>query len=86
MPTTQEFWAASPTESAALQAGIGVDVAALQAPWQEAVGAVLAQATLQPGSAQGYLTRGKQGQHSEHLSYLLAELQSLAREHPEGVW
>jgi ring-1,2-phenylacetyl-CoA epoxidase subunit PaaC len=32
------------------------------------------------------VTRGKEGQHSEHLSYLLAEMQSVARAHPEGTW
>jgi ring-1,2-phenylacetyl-CoA epoxidase subunit PaaC len=30
--------------------------------------------------------QGKQGVHSEHLSYLLAEMQSLARAHPGAVW
>jgi ring-1,2-phenylacetyl-CoA epoxidase subunit PaaC len=34
----------------------------------------------------GHLTRGKEGQHSEHLSYLLYEMQSLARAHPGAVW
>lgn len=86
MPYTQEFWVVSPTESAALQAGIAVDVAALQGAWRQSVDAVLAEATLQPVSATGFVTHGKQGQHSEHLSYLLAEMQSLARAHPEGVW
>jgi ring-1,2-phenylacetyl-CoA epoxidase subunit PaaC len=37
-------------------------------------------------AATGYVTQGKFGTHSEHLSYLLAEMQSLARAHPEGVW
>jgi ring-1,2-phenylacetyl-CoA epoxidase subunit PaaC len=34
----------------------------------------------------GHTTRGKAGQHSEHLSYLLAEMQSLARAHPQATW
>jgi ring-1,2-phenylacetyl-CoA epoxidase subunit PaaC len=29
---------------------------------------------------------GKKGIHSEHLGFLLAEMQSLARAHPNGVW
>ena len=29
---------------------------------------------------------GKQGQHTEALSYLLAEMQVLPRTHPEAVW
>jgi ring-1,2-phenylacetyl-CoA epoxidase subunit PaaC len=29
---------------------------------------------------------GKQGRHSEHLGYLLAEMQSLHRAHPGATW
>ena len=86
MPYTQEFWTVSPTHSAAFQVDVAIDVATLQAQWQQSVSAVLADANLQDAGAKGYLTHGKQGQHSEHLSYLLTEMQSLARAHPEGVW
>jgi len=34
----------------------------------------------------GLLTTGKSGLHSEHLDFLLAEMQVLARAHPEAVW
>jgi ring-1,2-phenylacetyl-CoA epoxidase subunit PaaC len=39
-----------------------------------------------PPAVDGYVPQGKQGVHSEHLSYLLAEMQSLARAHPGAVW
>jgi ring-1,2-phenylacetyl-CoA epoxidase subunit PaaC len=29
---------------------------------------------------------GRSGRHSEHLGYILAELQFLQRAHPEAVW
>jgi ring-1,2-phenylacetyl-CoA epoxidase subunit PaaC len=29
---------------------------------------------------------GKQGMHSEHLGFVLAEMQSLARAHPQATW
>ena len=29
---------------------------------------------------------GKQGVHSEHFGYLVAEMQSLARSHPGATW
>jgi len=32
------------------------------------------------------VTEGKLGVHSEHLGFLLAEMQSLARAHPNGRW
>ena len=86
LPYTQEFWASSPAESAAIAAGIGVDPNALKSDWDAIVDAALAEATLQRPPLGGYVPEGKQGIHSEHLGYLLAEMQSLARAHPNGVW
>ena len=86
LPYTQEFWAGSPAESAAIAAGIGVDPNALKSDWDTIVDAALAEATLQRPPLGGYVPEGKEGIHSEHLGYLLAEMQSLARAHPNGVW
>ncbi len=86
MPYTQEFWAHSPAEAAAVEAGIGVDLNTLKADWDAIVDAALAEATLQRPAAGGYVSQGKNGVHSEHLGFLLAEMQSLARAHPNGVW
>ncbi len=76
MPYTQEFWTASETQ--ALQP--------LKDRWQASVEAVVSEATLKMPNAVGHITRGHEGIHSEHLSYLLAYMQSLARAHPEAVW
>ena len=86
LPYTQEFWAGSPAESAAIAAGIGVDPNALKSDWDAIVDAALAEATLQRPPLGGYVPEGKQGIHSEHLGYLLGEMQSLARAHPNGNW
>lgn len=85
-PYTQEFWVQSPAEAAAIEAGIGVDMATLQADWDAIVDAALAEATLKRPAVGGYITEGKNGIHSEHLGFLLAEMQSLARAHPHGKW
>ena len=85
-PYTEEFWAHSPAEAAAVEAGIGVDVLTLKADWNTLVDAALAEATLTQPAVGGYVTEGKKGLHSEHLGFLLAEMQSLARAHPQGVW
>jgi len=86
MPLTQEFWTASDFETAAVEAGIGADTAVLHAAWSEAVDTILAEATLKRPASTGYLTQGKNRIHSEHLSWLLSELQGLARAHPEATW
>jgi ring-1,2-phenylacetyl-CoA epoxidase subunit PaaC len=86
MPYTQEFFILADHERDALAQGIGIDMAALRDAWQTQVATVVTEATLQMSPAAGHITRGKEGQHSEHLSYLLAEMQSLARAHPGAVW
>jgi ring-1,2-phenylacetyl-CoA epoxidase subunit PaaC len=86
MPFTQEWWTQTAMEKAALVSDTGIDVAALRPTWQASVNTVMNQATLKIPNDTGYVTHGKEGQHSEHLSYLLAEMQSLARAHPEATW
>lgn len=80
LPFTQEWFTTSPLELDA------IDMAALHSTWHSMVSSVVAQATLQMPSPTGHVSRGKEGLHSEHLSYLLAEMQSLARAHPEATW
>ena len=86
MPFTQEFWTASEMETAAVKTGAGVDVAAFKAEWEAMVADTVQAATLKPAASTGFVTTGKQGVHCEHLGFLLAEMQSLARAHPEAVW
>ena len=86
MPYTEEFWSVSHAEEQAAQQGTGVAAASLNDAWNEMVDAALFEATLKRPPAGGHLPQGKRRVHSEHLSYLLGEMQSLARQHPEAVW
>jgi ring-1,2-phenylacetyl-CoA epoxidase subunit PaaC len=86
LPYTQEFWTASAFETQVAQQGVGVAVTRVKHDWETLVNNTLAEATLQRPSCAGFVTTGKLGVHSEHLSFLLDEMQSLARAHPEGVW
>ena len=86
MPYTQEFWTPTAMESAAVKTGMGVDTQQLQVAWNTLVNDALAQATLKRPADGGYVSTGKTGVHSEHLGFVLAEMQSLARAHPEAVW
>ena len=83
---TQEFWTTSPQEASALSNGTGIDMAALQTDWNQIVDAALQEASLQRPAAGGFVTTGKQGIHSEHLGFVLTEMQSLARAHPQATW
>ncbi|MCW7944301.1 phenylacetate-CoA oxygenase [Streptomyces hygroscopicus] len=57
---------------------------------QEEVAAVLRQVTQAAGlpfpAGQSLPGAGRDGDHTEHLALLLAELQSVARAHPEATW
>ena len=86
LPYTQEFWAASAPEAAALANGTGLDMASLRQDWDQIVNDALQEAQLQRPAAGGFVPTGKQGVHSEHLGFVLAEMQSLARAHPQAVW
>ena len=86
LPYTSEFWTASAPEKAALANGSGIDVASLREDWNAIVDAALAEATLQRPGDSAFVPTGKQGVHSEHLGFVLAEMQSLARQHPGATW
>ncbi len=54
--------------------------------WHANVAAVLAEATLTKPEDGWMAAGGKQGHHSEHLGYLLAEMQHLQRVHLGASW
>jgi ring-1,2-phenylacetyl-CoA epoxidase subunit PaaC len=83
---THEMFVASPAEQEAVAAGIAPDPASLAAGWSSRVDEVLKEATLKRPPDVAYSWHGKRGQHSEHLGYLLAEMQSLQRSHPGALW
>lgn len=64
----------------------GPDLAAIEAAWRENVAALLQQATLTMPDAEPLRAGGRQGKHSEHLGYLVAEMQHLRRSHPGASW
>jgi ring-1,2-phenylacetyl-CoA epoxidase subunit PaaC len=86
MPYTQEFWTKSPAESAAMANGTGFDTLSIRDAWDAEIDAALAEAKLKRTPAAGHVSRGKEGLHSEHLGYVLAEMQGLARQHPGATW
>ena len=87
---TGEMFAVDATERALIDAGIAADAAALEPHWRTAVQAVFDEATLAVPTdswMQGTRGRGgKQGVHTEHLSHMLAVMQSLPRAHPDAQW
>ena len=85
-PYTNELFDADEVDREVLAASIGPDPATLGKNWSRRVDAVLVKATLARPAPAKFGWYGKQGRHSEHLGYLLAELQSLHRAHPGATW
>ena len=66
--------------------GVVVDPVSLRGAYDQAIDAVLAEATLdRPAHRRGVLG-GRRGHHSEHLGHLLAEMQFLPRAYPDATW
>ena len=85
-PYTGELFVADAIDDDLAARGIGCDLATLRAPWRAVVDDVRERATLQAVSDGWMHAGGKQGRHGEALSYLLAEMQSVARGVPAERW
>ncbi len=83
---THEMFVVSPAEQDAVARGIAPDPASLAAAWSSRVDEVLKQATLKKPPDVPYAWHGKRGQHGEHLSRLLAEMQVMQRTYPGAKW
>lgn len=83
---TSEMFEADAIDRQAVLDGVAPEPAALAAEWAERVESVLREATLTVPARQPYAWHGKRGQHSEHLGYLLAEMQHLPRTYPGARW
>jgi len=69
-----------------VDAGVAADPAGLREPVLAYVGAVIAEATLRVPETTVRHSGGRRGVHTEQLGYLLAEMQHLARSHPDARW
>ena len=85
-PYTREMFDCDVVDDAAEASGLGPARHALRAAWNAEVSAVFAEAQLTMPAATPFLSTGMQGRHSEHLGFMLAEMQSLQRQHPGGRW
>lgn len=83
---TGEMFAAAEYERQAAEEGIGTDSCLLKEAWMQRIKTVFAEATLEVPQQSWAQSGGKKGQHTEHLGYLLAEMQYLQRTFPNATW
>jgi len=85
-PYSAEMFVADVVDGAAAEQGLGAARSSLRGAWLADVLAVLDKAGLKAPADTPFLSSGTQGVHSEHLGFILAEMQSLQRQHPGGHW
>jgi ring-1,2-phenylacetyl-CoA epoxidase subunit PaaC len=83
---TAEMFKMPADEQLLLDAGMAVDRSALKADWDSSVQAIMEEATLDIPTDNLAISGGRDGTHTEHLGFLLAEMQFLQRAYPDQQW
>lgn len=88
---TGELFMPAVYETAAVKDGVAVDLSALKNEWDRKVNEIFGEATLPSPLEEGQgpkwmQTGGKEGLHTEHLGFILAEMQFMQRAYPGNEW
>ena len=83
-----ELFDADEVDAAAEATGLGPRWSTLHDAWHAEITVLFDEARLPASTAKpsSFRSTGKSGRHSEHMGYLLADLQYLQRAYPGGVW
>ena len=81
-----EFFDSDAVDDAAAESGLGPRWADLRDAWLADMTAILDEAGLAMPAEAAFRSNGKRGVHSEHMGYVLTEMQYLQRAYPGGVW
>jgi ring-1,2-phenylacetyl-CoA epoxidase subunit PaaC len=81
-----ELFECDETVRALATTGFAADPEVLRSAWDRTVAGVLDEATLIRPTGGSIAGTGRSGRHSEHLGFLLAEMQYLHRQHPGATW
>ena len=83
---TDELFHLTEADIVMVSQNIGVDVTKLKDAFYTNVNEILKEATLEIPDLKYFQKGGKQGIHSEHMGYLLADLQYMQRSYPNMNW
>ena len=86
---TDELFVPTPFEISVASNGTGTDISLLRDRWQQTTDIIFEQAKLPKPAPilNSWITKpGKEGNHTEHLGYILAEMQFLQRAYPGCDW
>jgi len=83
---TGEMFLMDEVDEILLKEKIGVDLIGLRQEWLKILSEHFKEATLTLPETTWTQKGGKQGYHSEHLGYILADMQYLPRTYPGSIW
>ena len=83
---TGEFFKIAEFESVLVKENISINPAALKDEWTKKVNEIFAEATLNIPEKTFMQSGGKEGMHTEHLGYILADLQFMQQAYPNSEW
>lgn len=83
---TNELFEVTEAAKSLIDDGIAIDAATLKESYYEKVSALLEEATLTIPESKYFQKGGKSGVHTEHLGYLLADMQYMQRAYPNMTW
>ena len=81
-----EWFETDAVDDAAHASGLGPRWAEVHDAWTADIGAVLDEAGLIHPLEASFRSTGKRGRHSEHMGFILSNMQHLQRSFPGGVW
>ncbi len=83
---TDELFFMTDSEKEMANEGIGVNISEFKTKYYAEVSEILKEATLTVPENKYFTKGGKEGIHSEHMGYLLADLQYMQRTYPNMQW
>jgi ring-1,2-phenylacetyl-CoA epoxidase subunit PaaC len=81
-----ELFDTDAADQAAAEAGWGPLWSELKTPWLAEIQQILGEAGLAVPADSAFRSEGKRGRHSEHMGFILADMQYLQRAFPGGAW
>ncbi len=81
-----ELFEADAVDDAAAERGLGPRWSELQPAWRDEIAALFDEAGLALPKDAAFRSHGKTGRHSEHMGFVLTDMQYLQRAYPGGRW
>lgn len=83
---TPELFLENALEKEMKNLGYGVDLSIVHANWKQKINEIFYMSKFEIPTSNFSISGGKEGNHSEHLGYILCEMQYLPSKYPDAKW